>query len=611
MPKDLLVVEDERKFSRALKAFFEEKGFRVATAATAQAALDQWRHVPAEVVLLDLKLPDRSGLEVLSQLKDQSPNLRVIVISGLLDQETIHEALQRGASEYLTKPVDFDRCFLAAMGIALVDLSTVQPDPQLLQEIPAALALQHQILPLRRTQEGTLELVMADPLNEARVAELKTLLKCDIKPMASVGADVLTIIDRWYRVDPQPSTSATESSVASTGKAPEAIARLFHELIQQAARDRVTDVHVGIGSDGPWMRQRIDGVVYQVLLPPSFAASYSEVIAHVKRLAHLNLEERHVPQEGRIRYEFGATRRPLLISLLPTLCGEHLAIRLLESTPPLTLEQLGLSEEQGRQLNALITKRGGLILLTGPAGSGTSSSGSAILSRLNTGHANVVTIEETIDGELPGITQLQTSSTNAFTFAEGLRAALRHDPDVVLIGELRDEETARLALWAALTGRLVLAGLPTRDATSAITRLVDMGLEPFLLCSALSGILSQRLIRLLCPHCQESVQMPAATLRTLGITVNAPGETLPLRQSRGCTRCRGTGYHGRTAIFELLTVDHHIRSLMLKQVSGAQLRQSALCRGMHSLWQAGWQQVLAGRTSLKELLRVLPSPHQP
>ena len=604
MPKELLVVEDELKFSGALKAFFEQRGFRVATASTAQAALDQWQQFPADVVLLDLKLPDRSGLEVLSQLKGQSPNVRVIVLSGLLDQETIQEAFHRGASEYLTKPVDFDRCFFAAMGLAVVDLSSVRPDPQALQRVPAPFAIQHRILPLRMTPEA-LELVIADPLDEAHVNELKRLLKCDIKPVAAIGADVLMTIHHWYATEaPAPSTPMT----AARSMPSEALLQFINELILQATQDRATDVQMGVGPQGPWMRQRIDGVVYQTPVSAPFALHYHDITAQLKIMASVPLGERPGPQEGRLRFEQGAIRRDLLLSILPTRHGDHLAIRLLEPSQPFAMEQLGLSEEQLKQVNALLAKRGGLVLITGPAGSGKSTTSAAMLSTLNTGQVNMVTVEDVIPYELPGVTQLQVPSRGAFTVAEGLQAALRHDPDIVMVSDLGDPQTVRLVIKAALAGRLVLSTLHTNDATSTIMRLMDMGIEPFLLCSALSGILSQRLLRLLCPHCQELVQTSAATLRTFGVTGTIPSGTLRLQQGRGCARCRTTGYQGRTAIFELLLIDHHIRSLMMKQVSSAQLRQSALCRGMQSLWQSGWRHLLAGRTSLKELLRVLPSP---
>jgi len=603
MPKELLVIEDERKFSDALKAFFEQRGFRVATASTAQAALDQWQQLPAEVVFLDLKLPDRSGLEVLSQLKDQSPNVRVVVLSGLLDHETIQEAFHRGASEYLTKPVDFDRCFFAAMGLTVVDPASARPQPQALQRVPAALARRHHILPLRVTPQA-LELVMADPLDEAHLQELKRLLRCDIKPIAAIGANLPAVIHQWYAAQ----TPSTATPAAAPSAPSETAADLLNALIHQATRDRATDVHLGIGSQGPWMRQRIDGVVNQIAMPAPFAARYGEVTARLKAMASLPLEERHAPLEGRIRFEHGAIRRELLVSILPTRHGDHVTIRLLEPSPVFALEQLGLTEEQLKHVNTLIAKRRGLVLVTGPAESGKSTTNAALLSRLNTGEANIVTIEEVITCELPGITQLQAPSHGALTLADALQAALRHDPDIVMVSELSDSRTARLAINAALTGRLVLSVLHTHDATSAILRLTDMGIEPFLLCSALSGVLSQRLLRLLCSYCQKSVQTSAATLRTFGVTGTIPNGTLQLRQARGCARCRNTGYHGRIAIVELLLLDHHIRSLIMKQVSSTQLRQSALCRGMQSLWQSGWRHLLAGRTSLTELLRVLPNP---
>jgi len=331
------------------------------------------------------------------------------------------------------------------------------------------------------------------------------------------------------------------------------------------------------------------------------------VTSRLKVMANLDVAEHRLPQDGRVWFELGATQLDLCISILPTPSGEHVAIRLLGPSSVLKVEQLGLDEDQGRQLETLLSRPAGLLLVAGPAGSGKSTTLYAFLSRFNTGRVNIVTIEQPIEHELTGVTQLQVQPKVGLTFASGLRAAMRHDPNLILVGEIADQETAALAVGAASTGHLVLAGIHTNQAATAITRLLDLDVEPFALCSALTGVLSQRLVRRLCDQCRHVTQVDAAALVAMGIT--PPGQangTLKVWAAKGCKQCRGTGYYGRTAVFELLTVDQHLRSLIIKRTSTAQLRQSAISRGMTSLWQSAWQKMQAGQTSLEELSRVLP-----
>ena len=614
MNKELLVIDDEPVLAKALSALFAEKGFNVSTAGTARDAFHQMEKMQADIVLLDLKLPDSSGLDVLTELKAKFPKLRVVVISAFADAATIQEARQRGASGYLAKPFDFERCFYTAMGIEVVDVTDVQADAAALERLPATVAKRVHALPIRWVGDALL-VAMANPLDEERLAELKTKLDCPVQPAAVLRGDLDAAIRRCYQNPGDLARQTRQTTTVETSPQPVSVAHaettdvtaLIDGLIARAHAQGVTDLHFGLGPQGPWMRERVDGVLSDAPIPPEVASFYTHVVSHLKGMANLERNEHHKPQQGRIAWPLGGTTLDLRVSILPTQQGEHLAIRIAESSKSLSLDQLGLEEEQRGQLEALLKKSSGLLLVTGPSGAGTSATLYACLSRLNTGRANIVTIEDPVDHEIAGITQIPVQPHTGLTFADSLRAALQHDPDLVMVGELPDAETATLAVRTALTGRTVLSSLHTIDASSAITRLLDLGIEPFFLCSTLTGILAQRLVRRLCIACREPLPLEAANLEALGLTVpKLPGK-LRLWKAKGCAQCRQTGYQGRTGIFELLVIDHQIRSLIIKRTSGLQIRQSAVSRGMITLSQALWQKAQVGETSLEELLRVLPT----
>jgi len=617
MNKQLLVVDDEAALCRMLSTFFAEKGFHVVTAGTAHDALAQIHRMQPDVVLLDLNLPDSSGLELLSTLKSKFPSLRVVIISGLCDEQTIQQAFRLGANDYLEKPFEFTQCFYAAMGLETVDVTTAQVHSEALARVPVSVAKRYQVLPLR-WDEATLELAMADPLDVQRLDELKTVLDCIIKPLGVVAGDLETAIQRSYGVGAGISSSTAWPKTSEPGRAatpsPEwgtedsaGVSGLMHELIQRAYDNRATDLHLGISPQGPWIRERIDGILYDVPVSSQFGDLYASVISRIKVMANLDIAEHRLPQDGRIWFESPSTKLDLRVSVLPTVQGESVTIRLLEPSWIFQAEKLGLSEEQHQQLVSFLAKPTGLLLVTGPTGSGKSSTLYAFLTRLNTGRVNIVTLEDPVEHELPGATQTQVQPKVGLTFASGLRSMLRHDPDIVMVGEIRDQETAGLAVRASLTGHLVLSTLHTNDAASGITRLLDLGIEPFLLCSTVSGIVSQRLVRRLCESCRESSDVAAASLVTMGVAVPRQRGTVRVWRAKGCRACNKTGYYGRTGIFELLVIDHHIRSLVIKRTSSTQIRQSALARGMMSLAQSGWQKAEAGITSFEELIRVLPS----
>lgn len=619
MRHNLLVVDDEPSITKALKSFFEEKGFRVNTAQTAEEAISQAKKSALEVVLLDLRLPDGSGLDVLTELKRQDPSIRVVVISGYADQATITEARKRGADEVLHKPFDFTHCFYAAMGIEIVDVNEMAAKKTAIAKVPVAVARQYQVLPINMDQEGV-TLATADPLDVQRLDELRMLLNCEVRFCAAVAGDLDAAINRCYGVGADIAAKVSNASLryaavvsepAQEDQADErGIVRLVNDLIQRARANRATDLHLGISSQGPWIRERVDGVLYDVPVADQFAQFYPSVISRLKVMARMDIAEHRVPQDGRIDFALGKDRVDLRVSAMPSLHGENLAIRILESTATLKLSQLGMQADQLSDVKAILNKPTGLFLVTGPTGSGKTTSLYAFLSMLSMRKVNILTIEDPVEHELPGSTQMQVHPKAGLTFATGLRSMLRHDPDIVMVGEIRDQETAQLAVRAALTGHLVLATLHTNDATSGITRLIDLGVEPFLLCSTLAGILSQRLVRVLCPDCKRTVEADPASLAAMGVSAAAKGKTIALGCPKGCGKCRQTGYHGRAGVFELLTIDSHLRSLIIKRSSGAQIRQSAISRGMMALAQSSWQKVQSGQTSAEEILRVLPQDNR-
>jgi type II secretory ATPase GspE/PulE/Tfp pilus assembly ATPase PilB-like protein len=608
--KAMLVIDDEPVLCKALGALFSQKGFTVTTATTAHEALERAQQAQADVALLDLKLPDASGLDVLSTLKERFPQLRIVVISALSDISTIHEALERGASDYLPKPFDFDRCFYVAMGFETADMTSAVPEPEALARMPADAARRHQALPLR-WDGAALHVALADPLDAERVEALRALLKCPVTPVAALGGPVADAIRRSYpntTTAPARRTRRVAQAAPAATPAPareaEAAAALLLDLVRHAHANRATDLHLGTGPAGPWVRERIDGVVAEA---PAGAlqGSYGDLVAYLKRAAGLESAPRTAPQQGRLSLSAPGLALDLRLSMIPAARGEHVAIRLLEPSRALAFEHLGLTEDQRLGLASLLAKPSGLLLVTGPSGCGKSSTLRACLAKLHTGRAHLVTVEDPIEYELAGVTQIPLQPKSGLTFAEALRAAARHDPDVVMVGDLPDQETAGLAVRTALTGRLVLAGLHTTDASSAFTRLFDLGVEPFLLCSTVSGVLAQRLVRKLCASCREPYEVEAASLAHLGISPAKPAGGLQVWRGKGCEKCRGTGYAGRTGVFELLAVDYHVRSLVIKRTSGAQIRQSAISKGMASLSQSVWRKVEGGDTSLEELIRIV------
>ncbi|HFC97413.1 MAG TPA: type II/IV secretion system protein, partial [Thermosulfurimonas dismutans] len=380
------------------------------------------------------------------------------------------------------------------------------------------------------------------------------------------------------------------------------VVNLINLVLIRASRAGASDIHFDPGEREALVRLRLDGVLHEYRRFPM--QLYPQVVARIKVMANLNVAEKLVPQDGRMRIRIGERELDIRVSVLPTIFGERVVLRLLEqSNRLLTLGELGLSQEDHRKLERLARKPYGLVLATGPTGAGKSTTLYAMLLLVRElyPHKNIITIEDPVEYQVSGIGQVQVHPKVGLTFAAGLRSILRQDPDVILVGEIRDAETAEIAVHAALTGHLVLSTLHTNDAPTAVTRLVDMGIEPYLIASSLEGVIAQRLVRRICPHCREPYRPSPEELKALGLPEKSEIE---LYRGKGCEECLGTGYKGRIGIFEVLELDERLKNLILTTPNATEIRNEALKRNFKTLRQDALEKVLAGLTTSSELLAV-------
>ena len=397
--------------------------------------------------------------------------------------------------------------------------------------------------------------------------------------------------------------SETADLLDETSDAP--IIKLVNLLVSGAIKDRASDIHVEPYSGKLKIRYRIDGILYDILSLPT--KIQSPLVSRIKIMARLNIAEKRLPQDGRIELKIADRLVDVRVSVLPTAFGERVVLRLLDkSAHILMLSDLGMHDERIRLLDQLIKSPYGIILVTGPTGSGKTTTLYAALSTINRSEINIITIEDPIEYQMDGVGQIQVNPKIDLTFAAGLRSIVRQDPDVILIGEIRDRETAEIAIQSSLTGHLVFSTLHTNDAASAVTRLIDMGVEPFLVTSSVVAIIAQRLVRVLCPHCKEVYSPDEEELANLGLPLSAL-EINTFYRKKGCNRCMQTGFRGRTAIFEILVVDDEIKRLVLATSDATQLNDLAVRQGMITLQQDGIQKILAGITTTEEVLRVTRS----
>ncbi len=491
-------------------------------------------------------------------------------------------------------------------------------DVGLIQKVPIAYARRFHVLPLRWDNDAYL-VATTDPLEVTAMDDLRLVLGGPVRPVLTTQKALLACLNQVYD---QAATATAESVIEglesgqsldqlaseldepqdlldATDEAP--IIRLVNSLLFQAVKQRASDIHCEPFERGMVVRYRVDGVLYPVLTPPK--RLQSSIIARLKIMAGLNIAEKRLPQDGRFGIRTAGRDVDLRVSVLPTAHGERVVLRLLEKENRLlNLADIGLPPDHLDVMQQLIRLSHGIILVTGPTGSGKTTTLYAALSQINAPDKNIITIEDPVEYQIQGIGQMQVNPKIQLSFASGLRSILRQDPDVIMIGEIRDKETAEIAIHASLTGHLVFSTLHTNDAAGAVTRLVDMGIEPFLISSSVIAIVAQRLIRQICPACRETYEPSADELNKLGLT--RVELTAPFARGRGCANCGQTGYRGRSGIYELMLVDDTVRHLIIDKSDSATIKEAAVAKGMRTLKGEGAARVVQGLTTTEEVVRI-------
>jgi general secretion pathway protein E len=484
--------------------------------------------------------------------------------------------------------------------------------------LPINFAKRYQLLPVRKDGDSVV-LAAADPAALGPIDDVRVLLHKPIKVVVAPGPVIVDAINRVYDLAANSASDLmegldeerlelmatdfeeTQDLLDADEEAP--IIKLINSLLFQAVKDRASDIHIEPFERDLTVRFRIDGVLYDIISPPK--RFQPVIISRVKIMAGLNIAEKRLPQDGRIRIKLAGKDVDIRVSTVPTAYGERVVMRLLDrSNTILQLNELGLDGHKLDLVDSLIHQSHGIVLVTGPTGSGKTTTLYAGLSRINTTDKNIITIEDPIEYQLHGVGQIQVNPKIELTFASGLRSILRQDPDVIMVGEIRDAETAKIAIQAALTGHLVFSTLHTNDSCGAITRLIDMGIEPFLVASSVIAVMAQRLIRRVCPACREAYRPSVEEMRQLGMSADRLEGNTVYRIGPTCPECKQTGYRGRLGIHELLIIDDEVRNLTMKASDSASIRRVAAAKGMNSLREDGAEKVLGGLTTVEEVLRV-------
>ncbi|TET08063.1 MAG: type II secretion system protein GspE, partial [Candidatus Atribacteria bacterium] len=527
----------------------------------------------------------------------------ILVEIGVISKEELYETLQ-----YICET-------------EYVDLLNYVIDPEVISVIPEKIALQFKLIPISKNEdEDELVIAMANPLDVYAIDFVKDYTKIkNIKCMLAPEEDILNAINNYYQLgeyediieklgteiifkEEEEEEDLKKLEAISKG-AP--IIQLVNMLIVQGVKDRASDIHIEPNEVGLLIRFRIDGILHDIRTLPNKIKS--AIISRVKILAKMDIAERRLPQDGRFQVKFGTKEVDLRVSTIPTVFGEKVVLRLLDKSKGLiSLEKLGFLPDQLTQFESIISKSYGIILLTGPTGSGKTTTLYAALNRVNSKDKNIITVEDPVEYKLDRINQIQIKPKINLIFANALRSILRQDPDIMMVGEIRDTETAQIAVQAALTGHLVFSTLHTHDAASALTRLIDMDIEPFLISSSVIGVLAQRLVRVICEKCKEKYIPEEYILRGLNIKKELKNKKnkFTLFRGTGCYFCKNTGYYGRTSIYELIVLDEKIKSLIVSKASSNVIKNVGIKKGMKTLKDSGLEKAIQGITTIEEVLRV-------
>jgi type IV pilus assembly protein PilB len=554
-------------------------------------------------ILIELGLITPEQLEIALEEHQKTPKAlgRVLIDLGMI------------------KEADLVRALAEQVGLEFVDLTDIQIDPASTALLPEALARRYRALPIG-DRDGKLLVAMSDPANVYALDDIRTITGRDVQPVVATSADVEQAIAKFAGLDSHVEQLAAEAAEGSEGEevgieaaledAP--IVKLVNAIMSQAVAERASDVHIEPGERDVRIRFRVDGVLHEPMRPQPKNLQ-GGLISRLKVMADLNIAEKRVPQDGRISMKVGTRQLDLRVATLPTVHGEKVVIRVLDkSNALLALEQLGFLEESYTRFETAFRKPYGAILVTGPTGSGKSTTMYSTLNILNEESKNIITVEDPVEYRLAGVNQIQVNPKAGLTFASALRSILRADPDIVLIGEIRDKETATIAIEAALTGHLVLSSLHTNDAPSAISRLVEMDVETFLVASAIDAVVAQRLARILCEKCKQPYRPDEVELALAGFPEDMWGDigdvfrAPDLRAAKNdCKACAGTGYRGRIGLYEVMLRSEEIERLTVERASADAIRDVAIEQGMQTLREDGLAKVRAGITSIEEVARVV------
>jgi len=550
--------------------------------------------------------------------------VELLLASGVSSREEAMELAQNmNGGSWTARVLDSGKVdeqrFLSVIGnffrVPVVSLDPKTIERHTLSILPSRFVFQHHILPIE-VKETSVVLATYDLFNSLGRQLAGQLLKKPTEWVLVPRAQLLRAMKSLYGVGAETFDEILKSKrdfeILQEGETatdisaddPEAsVVKFVNQIIREAIVERATDIHVEPLENDIRIRYRIDGILHEVAVPPQLRVLHSAIISRLKVMSQMDIAERRLPQDGRMNLQANSQEIDVRVSTIPTVNGESISLRLLSrGGQQFGFERLDLGKKQEKTIRHLLAQPNGIILLTGPTGCGKSTSLYCFLSTINSVQRRIITIEEPVEYKLPGVLQMDVKPEINFTFARGLRHILRQDPNVVMVGEIRDVETADIAIRAAMTGHLVFSTLHTNDAVGGITRLLDMEVEPFLLASVVKSFIAQRLVRTICAECAELVDYPSEYLAEIGFSVKELGTKFS--RGKGCDNCRHTGYQGRTAIYEVCVVTEPLRKMIMKKSDGSELKQCAISEGMMTLRQDGWRRVAQGRTTIEEVVRV-------
>ncbi len=513
--------------------------------------------------------------------------------------------------------IDEESMFLPVLagqfGVGYCNIRELNISQEVIEKVPAKFAYYYKVMPIDFS-DATLTIASSRPLDIDVLDGIGLVVQAKIKSVLAGEKDILEAIRKYYGVgaetidqmmDNVEMTNEPETTVKNIEEidSEASIGKFVNQLILEAYKDRATDIHIEPYENELAIRYRVDGILYDAQVPANIKHFKDSINSRIKIMANLNIAEKRLPQDGRFKVKVGDSDLDLRVSFLPTQFGESVVLRILSSSKLYDLLELGLSSLDLKTLDELIKKPHGIIFLTGPTGSGKTTTLYSCLAKVNMGDKKIITIEDPIEYQLSGITQVQINPSIGLSFAAGLRSMLRHDPDIMMVGEVRDLETAEIAIQVALTGHLVFSTLHTNDASSGVTRLIDMGVEPYLVSSSVECFIAQRLVRLICQKCKNPAKMTPEMIQDFGLREDDV-KGITIYEGKGCEACKFTGYHGREGIYEFLLLNDEIRDMILTRSPANQIKNKAVSLGMRTLIQDGWEKVKKGITTPSEVIRV-------